>query len=658
MQSFSLKDYSQVIVDGSNFINRFPDTLAKELTGSQYYTSASFNAECKSYLMHMTQEQRQVFTDNFQVLKQGKAQILERSDDLWSGLDYVSRSGRSILLITSNLLLIEKIVLRDLRLDIYNLHQMQFMPRSGFAGFRKLYTCEQDREIPREKRVRLFNPDDGSVDVYDETRWIRNLQRETVLKDGLEAYLYEDPADPQLVAKLFTPARRTDAKLSHVKNLVTLNRERMHCDWAALPEQMLYLKQGGKPLGFLMRRFKGYRSLEVAVKRERTEEKKVATILDWCLMLATQAAYLGVFGIYITDYSDYNFLIPDDDAEDRHIVMLDTDSFCRDSYFGGRFDNEIKNWSILDVLRDRAADKADLIDMSTRLLFAEIFYIVTAGYRPYDKPDHYVHDVIDCSMEEDGFFRYVFPGELLDLMDRVLRDVRKPEKVPSADGMIDILFRTVQTLADQEPDLTYQTLLQRHRDGICWEINGLEKNPEPEPDPIQEPEPVRDPVPTPAPRDNARAGSEGNRASGNRRTSFAVRKPDKHDPFSAPRLMGAVVHPETTDVIRKVPQVRVSRMEANDWKYRQQVDQKKADRMKKLLYWGLFLSVLMFAVWLCLFAEFDLIRQIRQAVIDWADRTAFWWTEEVLPLLKGLADDVRDFIDRIISLLPKPKGNA
>lgn len=657
MRSFLLKDYKKVIVDGSIFINRFPEALAQELSGTKYYIASSFGAECACYQMHMTKEQRQVFDDNAAVLKKENAIFLEHSENLWSGLVHASTRGERVLLITSNLLLIEKIVLRELELDICDLHKQVFMPHSEFGTYRAQYTCRRDREV--DSPVRLFEASEGTLDVYDENRLYLTLKRiagggkkqdgddDEIIEEGLEAYLYEVPVDPGHMAKLFKHKRRSQDKLDHVKALLELNRTSLHCDWAALPEQMLYLGRSGNPLGFMMRRFRKRRTLDVAMSdKEFTLEKKLATVLDWCIMLTTELAYLAVFGLYVTDFSGCNFLVPDDDDEDRRINLLDIDSYCRDTYYGGKIDGEISHWRILDA--SHSGSKADLIDMSIRLLFAEIFRIITGNNLPYQGLDRYLHDPEVGLMPEDSQMRYLFPGKILKLMDRVLSkksltDPHRAMRLPSLDGLVAVLLQTREDMKVYSPEVTYGTLLQWHGEGVSWPINGLGAPQEsPEADPwegtTREPE-------KPKTRERDRESRRKQKqSSAPRPQPRAVRRPDRNDPFTSARLMGAVMEPETMPLPNKPPRNPISRKRVNDWRHDVQQDREKAPTVNKWFSRGLFLTLFLLAVWLCLFADFSLLHQIRHSVLGWIERSAEWWTDEVLPLMDRTWEHIRSIL--------------
>ncbi len=648
MRSFLLKDYKKVIVDGSIFINRFPEALAQELSGTKYYIASSFGAECACYQMHMTKEQRQVFDDNAAVLKKENANFLEHSENLWSGLVHASTRGERVLLITSNLLLIEKIVLRELELDICNLYEKIFMPYSEFGIYQKRYRCSQDQEV--DSPVELFKAHEGSLDVHDENRLLLTLRRiagggkakdrndNEGIEEGAEAYLYENPADPDHMAKLFKHKRRSQAKLDHVKELLELNQTCLHCDWAAMPEHMLFLDRScSDPLGFLMRRFRNRRTLDVAMsKYEFTLEKKMATALDWCIMLTTELAYLAVFGLYVTDFSGCNFLIPDDDEEDRRINLLDVDSYCRGTYFGGKVDGEVEHWKILDARRN--GNKADLIDMSIRLLFAEIFRIIIGGRRPYEGSAGYCHDPEVGLMPEDGKMRYAFPGKLLKLMDQVLSkksltDPGRALRLPSLDGLVAVLLQTRDELKECSPDVTYGTLARWHDEGVSWPVNGLGAPGEP-PAPDFLDEPARPEKPRTGERNRGRTRAQKQTAAPGPKL-HAVRRPNKNDPFTSARLMGAVLEPETMPLPSKPPRERISREKVKNWQNEARQDREKALTLKNWFYKGLFLALMLLLVWLCLFAESSLLYQIRHSILDWMERTAEWWTDEVIPLMAG-----------------------
>ena len=231
----------------------------------------------------------------------------------------------------------------------------------------------------------------------------------------------------------------------------------------------------------------------------------------------------------------------------------------------------------------------------------------------------------------------------MELMDRVLGDTETADNVPSLDGMIHILLQTQEQLNKESPDLTYEQLYRQYMEEQPWSINGLHEEPAPEPEP--EPEsPAQETVQAPPPEQ-----------SGSRRTkakkSTKSRTVNKNDPFVSPRLTGAVLEPEPADVLHKMHKVRISRREVSAWKREQQLDQEKARWISPHLYRAAFLALILFTVWLCIFADFEVLQQIRQTAIDWADRAVYYWTEDILPL-------VDDFWERIRSLLPQLRRSA
>lgn len=677
MASFALNDYSQVILDGSFFINRFPEELIRDLDEEKLYLAPTFWAECAAYIPHMTAPQRAVFDDNVELLKpklyKGQkvaAKRLQYAKDLWSNLCVISNSGRSrTLLISSNLLLIQKVVLRQLKVDVYNLHEMKFLSHGSYPTLKKDYQCKVDRELRKdevddsEERSWLRGP---TLDVYDENRWMQTLYRSSDIQNGLEAVMFTDRDKPDEIVKVFNWSHRTEEKLENVDQLQRLNREMLQCEWAAFPLAKVFrdsLKD--QPVGFYMKKYEGYRVLGNEVHQSKRESQTVSTILDWCRMLVSQIAYLGVFGIYITDYNEENFLVASADAEDQHIIMLDTDSFCMGEYYGGRCKTEWAGWKILDIAGRRGtyvSNKADTIDLGVKLLYAEIFSILTAGQMPVVE-EHFVadHEAAKEMFGENGLLRYVFPAKLWTLMETMFGGKRSDNRavsIPSVDALIGALADVKKQASEADMNLTYGDLVKLRERGDAWKPNGLEdRKPEPEAvedlqtpgfdDDEDENEEEEAPAPTYEP-----PSPGGKRSREPRAPRRSLRKVDRKNSFTHPRLMGAVIESQFSEpaawdggelkqgyrAVEKAP----DRRGMSRWKEEQEQDRQKAGVAGNWLTRLLLFALIACVVWLCFFAQIDMIYQIRQAAVDFLSGIGVWWQEIVLPTMQDLWTDIAD----------------
>ena len=649
MASFSLGSYSQIILDGSFFINRIPDEILRQMDEDSLYLSPTFVAECSAYKPHMTPAQRAVFDYNREQLKPklSRNKKLDYAEDLWNSLCVITKTGRSrVLLITSNLLLIQKVVLRQLRVDVYNLHELTFMPSSSFNSLKKQYQCKMDRQRRLKDLTDRDEIDwlrDDTLDVYDEKGWMRLLWKASKVENGLEAVMYIDRDSPESLIKVFNWAHRTNDKLIHAQRLLELNREMLQCDWAAFPQMMIYRDvDQERPLGFYMKRFEGCQVLENEVRQENRNPLRFSTILRWCRMLASQIAYLGVFGIYVTDFTEQNFLLPAEGSAEEHMIMLDTDSFCLGEYYGARYKSEWDGWKILGLSGKRnvfVSNKADAIDLSLKLLYAEMFSILTAGQKPVVS-ERFVKDdpEINALFAKDGFLRYVFPGRLWSMMEDIFTRSNTDIRVPSVDLLLYELNWLEKNAPDGALELTYAELTEYYEQGRVWEPNGLgtvsprQVEPELEKDRwrVEEPQPQPEYQPQPQPQPEYRQPWR------------EIRKVNKKDHFTHSRLMGAFLDGDSPVTVPLEQQPKpllfrpVRRKAANAWKEEQKQDQKRANQIGGWLVPLLLILLIAFTVWFCFFAQIDMIFEIRQMIMDFFSSFVEWWSETVMPMLRRL----------------------
>lgn len=637
MTSFSLSNYAQVILDGSFFVERFPEEIATELNEDTLYIAPSFFEECAAYKLHMTEHQREVFEYNLGVLgkvisRKKRRNKLTYADDLWSNLREISRAGRiRALLITSNLLLIQKVVLRQLKVDVYNLHELKFMPYTSFPQLQQAYSCKIDHqrewdEVSGEEKLK------DSLDVYNENGWMcfLEVQKDTNTIEGLESRIYTEDDSPDRLVKVFKRMYRTAAKLENVAALQKLNEEKLQCSWAAFPLAQIYRDpRREQPLGFYMRKYEGYRTLDNEAHIDKRSEKRFSEVLEWCTMLAAQIAYLGVFGIYVTDYTEKNFLIAPDAVPDRHIIMVDTDSFCQGSYYGGRIREEWGSWKLLTIpSQDKihVDNKADTIDLALRMLYAELFSIFSMGQMPIID-DRFVKLTAEGEeyFSDNGILRFVFPGGMWELLESVFQS----NKLPSVDGLIYELRYIKKDGAAGDLELTYGQIKERFSDGRAWSVNGLA-------DAEEDGDPEQDDHYDPAQDDGDDAAQEPPPVSESRYRR-KIRKVDRRNHFAHPRLMGAVIEPQPQAVAgwteEKKPSFRfVRRADATAWKEEQRKDRIKASRLGSWLQTLLPVLLIAFLVWLCFFSEIDLIFRIREMVTNFFSDIAQWWQDSVQPL--------------------------
>lgn len=459
---FHLYDYDEVVLDASFFINPFPQRFEEEFKRANFCSAKTFDAEYSVYKRYMTDPQRETAAANLHMLPKGKGRTLEYATDLWSNLVKLSemslRNDKKYLLITSNLLLVQQVILRQLRIDVFNHHHNALIPSSQFS---KLKKDHYEYRWPSESPISMPYNLDEMIVLY--TKQGRSLFLDRMDYPGSEAKIYQLRSDPNKYVKVFKKSvmqANGVEKIRNVHRLLKLNRQ-IAPEWAALPEEVLYWDSNAtQEAGFVMKNVSQTLELDTVTSPEYWSINTYSKVVSWSMMLAGQIAYLGVFGIFVYDHNTLNFRL---DMDAGHMVMLDTDSFCMDNYFCNRQvqDLEVSRTFLYD--KDHLDSKADAVDKSLETLYARVFYLLTGNINPV-LMGKFLHP------EEDGKPRYCVPVNLWT----VLKDVFEMRRLPSIDGLL-FELNDVEKKLDDHPqwDLTYQQIEERYQDKQNWALNGI-----------------------------------------------------------------------------------------------------------------------------------------------------------------------------------------
>ena len=352
--------YAGLLLDAPFFTAPFSGEFMRILEQTDLYVPATHEAVVKVFRDSLPTEERNIFLDNLDLVKRNGVQRLGRlekhyNDILGAALhlsEQSEREGKRYLIATANALLIQMIVLRQLRLDIYDLtndtqipaetfpvlsREFEFMPTSGMIV--PTADIEKDPETGAKKHPRLSSKMlyKEELELYDGAGQMIRLTMDQDIPDGYEAVMYNAPDRPGYIAKVFKPNHPPNVILSSEKlrnfhRLLELKQHPAYC-WAKTPLQLLYKDPRQQDVvGFLMEKVEDGFLLDVHPALDpENRSGHVGDALRLCLDLAKKLMCLGIYGFYVHDFNSNNFACTD--REPGKILMMDTDSFCSGNYF-------------------------------------------------------------------------------------------------------------------------------------------------------------------------------------------------------------------------------------------------------------------------------------------------------------------------------------
>lgn len=352
--------YAGLLLDAPFFTAPFSGEFMRILEQTDLYVPVTYEAVVAVFRDSLPTEERNIFQDNLNIVKHHGVQRLGRLDKHYNDIlgaalhlsEQSEREGKRYLIATANSLLIQMVVLRQLRLDIYDLtndtriqvetfpmlsRQFEFKELSGMIV--PTADIEKDPETVSQKHPRLSSKMlyKEELELYDESGQMIRLVMDQDIEDGFEAVMYNIPDRPGYIAKVFKPSHPpslilNSEKLCNIHRLLELKQHPAY-SWAKTPVQLLYKDPRQQDVvGFLMEKAEGGALLDVhpALNQENSTVR-VGDTIRLCLDLATKLMCLGIYGFYVHDFNSNNFAWTH--REPGKILMMDTDSFCSGDYF-------------------------------------------------------------------------------------------------------------------------------------------------------------------------------------------------------------------------------------------------------------------------------------------------------------------------------------
>ena len=462
--SVSFKGFNVALLDSTFFFSVFSPELKSFLQATCVYTANTFDQEIKQFKQILPSDQASAYAKNVNFLSENvKLNSLRLStagddaqdlhEDIWGLITLLTRLGQSrFVVLTANALLIQRIVLNDMHVSVYNLRTNELI----HADDARAKASIQREFVPTKATIShiAFKGEEGKR-LYRKNGTHVTLSRE--IRTGMEATLYMLENQPGLIAKIYLTGQLPPEKLSHLQRLVDM--EKPNVSWAVFPLEMLYYDQAcTDPAGFIESYVKTSASLDeiklflgkIDTLEEEWLSKDVLYPIEICLKVVRQVCYLNCYGFYVSDFNLGNLSIISNQS--LNIQMWDTDSYGYTGYFSAAHDGNKKSRSYDTSLKTGA------IEFCSDALYVMVFYLLTLGDAPmsefakggfkYDKPNYRL-----------SYRRELMPDNIWSLLATVFRQ----QKAPSSEALLYELSVTQALLTKSSvTNKTYKQLLREH----------------------------------------------------------------------------------------------------------------------------------------------------------------------------------------------------
>lgn len=398
------KNYKVALLDSSFFLLPFTDELKQGLSEIKVYVSDTFNTEIEQFHEIITDERKAFYLDNLSFIK-GNITLFSNnldsfgkdadkySNDTWGLINFLNNLGGKFIIITSNQLLIQRIIVNRLNADIYDLIRNEIISSDDYPSLSARYDFD-NHDI-------IAGPDSEQTPGSSSRLYLSNGSFITLgkeIKSGMEATLYHIEERPGKVAKIFKKGKLPANKYKNIKKITGINKT-LDVSWAEFPLELVYTDhEMGYVAGFIENFSDTLENLDndplflgdLYALSGKVLNTRLSSTVDLCLRIVREVCYLNCFGFYLSDYNLGNFALIKNN--NRDIQMWDTDSFGYEEYFSGNCDGN-------KTSRDYNIETpAGAIDFCCDALYIFIFNVLSLGDTPiseytgkfkYDNPDYH-----------------------------------------------------------------------------------------------------------------------------------------------------------------------------------------------------------------------------------------------------------------------------
>lgn len=454
------ENYRIALLDASFFVSPFPESVQRSLQDINVYVADTFRAEIEQYKAILSPHRSSVYEDNIAFLnctKQLKTLNLNSfgdrgthiHNDTWGVLTLLVEMNAKFVLITADQLLIQRVVLHNLPVDIYDLNKNAFSYYSEFPLYG--YQFELTADASEAAFV------DRSDFAAEKSVLYRRIGSPVVLgpkiKSGLEATLFHAADNPDLIVKVFKKGRLSASKFNNIVKLQNANRI-LDISWALFPiDIVFYDAECSIPAGFTESYAVTFGDLDenpLYLGNVDLPDEYLGThlssSLELCLQIVRQVRYLNRFGFLVSDFNMGNFALSRQNSV--CVQMWDTDSFGYETFFSG-YCAGCKTGRDYDI-----ATKVGAIDYCNEALYLFAFSLLSLGDAPISEFTRKFK--FDNPAYAAKYRKYLFPENLWQLFE----DVFRGKKEPSAEVLLQQLHLALQKCRTcPAVDMTYKELL-------------------------------------------------------------------------------------------------------------------------------------------------------------------------------------------------------
>ncbi len=300
------QNYRVALLDSSFFASKFTEEVQNGLEEVNIYVADTFNAEIEEYKVLLSSSKSATYEANIIFLNHSKQlktlnldSFGEKSknihNDTWGVLTLLVGMNAKFVLITADQLLIQRVVLHNLNVDIYDLTKNEFIVYQEFSSYKyrfefnvnSSWMVSDGKENHATEKTVLYRRHGSSVVLGKE------------IKSGLEANLFFVEGNPNLIAKIFKKDKLSANKFKNITRIQGINKS-LDIPWALFPVDIVYYDANCTiPAGFTESYARTKEDLDenplylgdVDLPEEYLKTH-ISTSIDLCLKVVRQVHYL------------------------------------------------------------------------------------------------------------------------------------------------------------------------------------------------------------------------------------------------------------------------------------------------------------------------------------------------------------------------------
>ena len=400
-----------VVIDASALFSIQSDLLTKILDNPQVCVcmTQSFEDVYLSLDQFVPTYKKKQGKRNYGILKEWLANLADNDDCfLCHPADYYDlafllskeKDNTNSMIITANEILIDRIILNNLGVYIYNPARKCFYNYQSFTNMSNMLALHyKSNPIPYQGECNA-----GMTLYTSNGSLILSNKFSDGVNEGAESEIFRIRDIPSKIVKIYKEEVLTEGKLSNIEQLRVLGAAN-NISWCTLPIDLVYFDAEKKhPVGYTMKYYQNITMLtEIALFNGNANDilpnyrnTCICDTLEICIKFVRQIMYLNLNGVLVSDFNDNNFAFFRD-SHDPYVVFLDTDSFGYKDYFSDcRADYEyVHNYTFGSM------NKSDAVLFSQEALYVFIFKLLTLGQEPI-----VYGEFVFCSNRDNHNFDY------------------------------------------------------------------------------------------------------------------------------------------------------------------------------------------------------------------------------------------------------------